>query len=91
MFMYSTCHSLNLELLLSDIYYIAFPKDRTYRKALVVFTFTIEVAQTLMATHDGFRALASGWGVQDALNHVYWSCVDTPIMGSIRMSHEYFK
>ena len=36
-----------------------------------------------MATHDIFAAVATGWGTPGALDHIYWSCVDVPIMGSI--------
>ena len=70
-----------------DLYYIAFPQDRPARKALVVFVYVMELAQTVMATHDIFAAVAAGWGTPGALDHIYWSCVDVPIMSSIRKSH----
>ena len=78
--MNSVYESIDYNTLCSDMYYMAFPKDRTFRKTLVAFSFVMELVQTVMATHDGYRALASGWGTKDALDHVYWSCVDIPFM-----------
>ena len=69
----------------SDLYYIAFPGDRRYLKMLVAFVFVLEVVQTILATHDVFGALASGWGTPDALDHDYFSPIDVPIMSPIRM------
>ena len=33
--------------------------------------------------YDIFAAVAAGWGTPGALDHIYWSCVDVPIMSSI--------
>ena len=63
-----------------DLYYIAFPEDKFYSKALVAFVYFMELVQTVMATHDVFASLAFGWGTPGALDHIYWGCIDVPIM-----------
>ena len=85
---FSVYHSLNCKIL--DIFYISSEKGRPLRKALVAFIFLLEIIQTVMATHDIFAALASGWGTPGALDHIYWSCVDVPIMSSIRTCRHQF-
>ena len=70
--------------ILIDIYYLSYPGDTSARKTFVGFVYVMELAQTVMATHDIFSAVASGWGTPGALDHIYWSCVDVPIMSSIR-------
>ena len=72
---------------LVDLYYIASPGVKSHDKTLVAFICAMELVQTVMATHDIFAALASGWDTPGALNHIYWSCVDVPIMSSIRKNY----
>ena len=76
-----------LRAILVDLYYIAFPGDKLVKKSLVAFLYVMELVQVVMATHDAFAALASGWGAPGALDHIYWSCVDVPIMSSISKYH----
>ena len=78
---------LELKVILVDLYYIAFPKDKPVQKTLVAFVYVLELVQTVMATHDVFAGFASGWGAPGALDHIYWSCVDVPIMSSIRKNY----
>jgi len=43
-------------------YYLSFPKDPLKHKLIVAFTYTLEVLQLIISTHDAFRALGRGWG-----------------------------
>ncbi|KAF8881855.1 hypothetical protein CPB85DRAFT_417358 [Mucidula mucida] len=45
------------------IYYLAFPNDRLWpTKALTIFVFILELAQTVVNTRDAFRHFGFGWG-----------------------------
>ena len=69
-----------------DIYYMAFPKAKWHIKAFVWTVYLLETAQTILATHDAFSALAIGWGQTDALlkPHLLWFSV--PVMDGISTS-----
>ncbi|THH29898.1 hypothetical protein EUX98_g4286 [Antrodiella citrinella] len=73
------------------IYYIAFPKDHTYLKMVVAFTYTIELLQTIMITVDAFRQFGAGWGNPAQLNDVglLWFSVSA-LDGIISASVQHF-
>ncbi|CAA7268392.1 unnamed protein product [Cyclocybe aegerita] len=64
-------------------YYLAFPKDRTFTKALVYTVLVLEVTQTAITSHDVFVALASHFGSSSALDgiHVHWLSI--PVAGGL--------
>lgn len=53
-----------------DFYYISFPHDRVVPKAIVTFTFLVEIIQLVVYTREGFNKLSSGWGDLDSLDIV---------------------
>ncbi|KAJ3520028.1 hypothetical protein NM688_g9218 [Phlebia brevispora] len=67
----------------SDIYYIAFPKDRTLPKVIVSVVYILELAQTVLSTRDSFRNFGTGWGNIVDLNTVGWLWFSVPVLGSI--------
>lgn len=56
------------------MYYLAFPSDGYLRKLVVCLAFSIECAQTVLATWDAFRQFSSGWGNLLQLDDIglYW-------------------
>ena len=59
------------------MYYLAFPLDGWNCKTVVCLAFLLEFAQTIIATRDAFRQLASGWGSPMELDKtgLYWLSV----------------
>ena len=57
-----------------DIYYLAFPSDSYRLQAAVYFAYLVELVQVVVATHDAYRQLASGWGNLEELDNIglYW-------------------
>lgn len=66
-----------------DVYYLAFPNDRKLPKAVVGFTYTIELLQTILSTRDAFRNFGTGWGNMNELDAVGWLWFSVPVLGSI--------
>ena len=56
------------------MYYLAFPLDGWNCKSVVCLAFLVEFVQTIIATRDAFRQLASGWGNLIELDKtgLYW-------------------
>ena len=71
------------QLLILDLYFMSFPGDKTFIKAVVYTTYTIEILQTAMATREAFRILGTGWGNPEVLLTVGWLGVIIPILVSI--------
>lgn len=69
-----------------DIYYLAFPNDRLGQKAVVAFTYTVELLQTVLSTRDAFRNFGTGWGNMNDLDAVGWLWFSVPVLGSISKS-----
>ncbi|KAJ8085032.1 hypothetical protein PM082_003810 [Marasmius tenuissimus] len=67
----------------SYIYYLAFPSDRWFTKAVVAIVYTIELVQTILVTKLGFDTFGDGWGDPAAAIDpgITWLCF--PIMTSI--------
>jgi len=65
------------------IYYLAFPKDSSYLKSVVGFTYFIELLQTVLATRDAFRQYGTGWGNLVQLNDVGLLWITIPMLDGI--------
>ncbi|KAJ8091613.1 hypothetical protein PM082_020843 [Marasmius tenuissimus] len=57
-----------------DLYYNAFPNDALKFQLLVYGIYIVELAQTILVTHDVFEIFAYGYGSMKALNeiHLLW-------------------
>ena len=72
--------------ILTDIYYIAFPSDKTFTKGLVYALYMLETAQTAMMSHDGIMISGIHFGDISYLKPVHLAFF-TPILMAIS---EYF-
>ncbi|KAJ7671878.1 hypothetical protein B0H17DRAFT_1084881 [Mycena rosella] len=61
------------------IFYLSFPRERAWIKALVYTIFLLDVAQTAIASHFAYALLVNGWGNPEALLKLPWSSVAIPI------------
>lgn len=66
-----------------DIYYLAFPKDRTYTKLLVYTVYVLEVVQAVLVAHDLFATFATDFGNVARLTAVRLSWLIMPIVSGI--------
>lgn len=66
-----------------DVYYLAFPNDRTIYKALVYGAFLLEATQTFMFTSSAFRTFAIGFGNPDVLDQIDILWFSLPIMSGL--------
>ena len=57
-------------ILSSDLYYLAFPRDRTGHKLVVYGTFLLESTQTFLFTSSAFKTFATGFGNPAVLDKV---------------------
>ncbi|KAF4616424.1 hypothetical protein D9613_008473 [Agrocybe pediades] len=64
-------------------YYLSFPKDPLYMKALVYTSLALEVAQTLMVTRDTHVIFSEGYGDLVGLNDLHLLWLTLPIFGGI--------
>ncbi|KAF9564538.1 hypothetical protein CPC08DRAFT_248963 [Agrocybe pediades] len=64
-------------------YYLSFPKDPLYMKALVYTSLVLEVAQTLMVTRDTHVIFSEGYGDLVGLNDLHLLWLTLPIFGGI--------
>lgn len=67
----------------TDMYYIAFPKDKALPKAIVSTTYILEILQVVLSTRDAFRNFGTGWGDMPDLDAVGWLWFSVPVLGSI--------
>ncbi|TFK33881.1 hypothetical protein BDQ12DRAFT_657512 [Crucibulum laeve] len=65
------------------LYYIAFPNDRLYAKALVYGTYTLETLQSILIAHDAFKTFGQGFGNFDVLNSIQFLWLTIPVIGGI--------
>ncbi|GJE98660.1 hypothetical protein PsYK624_148950 [Phanerochaete sordida] len=65
------------------LYYLSFPSDRTVNKALVYIVYIIEFAQTILVTHDGFRAYAAHYGDFQVLESAQLEWIAVPVMSGV--------
>ncbi len=66
----------------SDLYYLAFPKDRQFTKYLVYGIYIVEFAQTMLVTHDAFSMFGYGFGDIEALTDMHFNWLTVPIMSA---------
>ncbi|KAJ6580377.1 hypothetical protein DFH09DRAFT_1309714 [Mycena vulgaris] len=65
------------------LYYEAFPIDRLITKCLVYILFTIDVAQTILITHDAFATFGYGFGDVSAVTKLRLNYLTIPIIGGL--------
>ncbi|EJD01895.1 uncharacterized protein FOMMEDRAFT_141125 [Fomitiporia mediterranea MF3/22] len=65
------------------LYHLAFPRDSTPFKALVYIIYLIEIAQTLLLTHDAFYMYARHFGDVSALDSVQTGWLAVPVLSGI--------
>ncbi|KAK7046319.1 hypothetical protein R3P38DRAFT_2507608, partial [Favolaschia claudopus] len=64
------------------LYHLNFLRDTPYIKFLVYSVFTIDLAATVMCFADAYHWFASGYGNLLALNDIWLSGFDTPMLGA---------
>ncbi|PBK61346.1 hypothetical protein ARMSODRAFT_669717 [Armillaria solidipes] len=64
------------------LYYLAFPKDRTFTKSLVYGIYIVEFAQTMLVTHDAFAMFGYGFGDIETLTDMHFNWLTVPIMSA---------
>ncbi|PBK79061.1 hypothetical protein ARMGADRAFT_854477, partial [Armillaria gallica] len=64
------------------LYYLAFPKDRTFTKSLVYGIYVVEFAQTMLVTHDAFVVFGYGFGDIEAITDIHFDWLTVPIMSA---------
>ncbi|KAJ7286465.1 hypothetical protein C8J57DRAFT_664430 [Mycena rebaudengoi] len=64
-------------------YYLSFPRDAKHIKWLVYIVFLIDLASTTMSFADAYHWFAKGFGNLLALDDIYLSAFDTPLLGSL--------
>ncbi|KAJ8083422.1 hypothetical protein AAF712_011876 [Marasmius tenuissimus] len=65
------------------LYYTAFPDDNKVCQTLVYSVYALEVAQTVMITHDAFQNFVYGFGRMTALDELQVLWFDTAIVDGI--------
>lgn len=73
-------------LLLTDIYYLGFPRDRPLPKILVTVAYLTECLQISLSTRDAFHDFGSGWGNTSELDDVGWQWFNVVILMVVRAS-----
>ena len=66
-----------------DLYYTAFPDDKKVCQSLVYGIYALEIAQTIMITHDAFQNFVYGFGEMSALDDLQVLWFDTAIVDGI--------
>lgn len=75
----------------SYIYYLAFPNDRRFSKAIVWGCYIFELLQIILSTRDAFRDFGTGWGDMRELDAVGWLWFSVPVMSAIiSMAAQFF-
>ncbi|KAJ7208988.1 hypothetical protein GGX14DRAFT_453747 [Mycena pura] len=64
------------------LYHLTFPRDPKYIKYLVYSVFILDLASTVMCFADAYHWFASGYGNIAALNDIWLSAFDTPMIGA---------
>ncbi|KAF8145767.1 hypothetical protein K438DRAFT_1871411 [Mycena galopus ATCC 62051] len=65
------------------IYHVEFPKDRKLIKSLVYTVFLLDLVETAMGFADTYHWFASGFGNPFALNNLWLSGFEGPMIGSV--------
>jgi len=64
------------------LYHLSFPRDAKYIKCLVYSVFILDLASTVMCVADAYHWFASGFENIAALNDIFLSGFDTPMIGA---------
>ncbi|KAK0212252.1 hypothetical protein DFS33DRAFT_1269079 [Desarmillaria ectypa] len=65
------------------LYYLAFPNDRQFTKCLVYGIYIVEVAQTILVSHDAFATFGYGFGDMEALIGMHFDWLTVPVMSAV--------
>ncbi|KAJ7286449.1 hypothetical protein C8J57DRAFT_664097 [Mycena rebaudengoi] len=65
------------------LYHLSFPRDAKHIKWLVYIVFLLDLASTTMSFADAYHWFAAGFGNLSALDDIYLSAIDTPMIGSL--------
>ncbi|THU83610.1 hypothetical protein K435DRAFT_592978, partial [Dendrothele bispora CBS 962.96] len=65
------------------VYHIAFPNEKIRLKCLVFGIYFIEAIQTIIITHDAWKAYASGYGRLEALGNLQLEWLAVPFLSGI--------
>ncbi|KAK0226566.1 hypothetical protein IW262DRAFT_1294738 [Armillaria fumosa] len=65
-----------------DLYYLAFPNDKKFTKYLVYGVYVVELAQTILASHDAFGLFGYDFGNFEALTEIRLNWLTIPIMSA---------
>ncbi|TFK33126.1 hypothetical protein BDQ12DRAFT_691535, partial [Crucibulum laeve] len=65
------------------LYYLAFPKDRTFIKGFVYGIFCLEIIQSFVIARDSFVTFASGFGDPNSLINMHLVWLTMPLMSAI--------
>jgi hypothetical protein len=65
------------------IYHLNFPKDPKFIKSLVYIVFLLDLAATAMGFAEAYHWFASGFGNLLAINDIWLSGFETPMIGSM--------
>lgn len=69
-----------------DFYFLAFPRDRRVTKSLVSGIYILELAQTVLLTHDAFGTYAVHYGDDSFLNNMQLIPLSVPIFSGLGLS-----
>ncbi|KDQ21475.1 hypothetical protein BOTBODRAFT_182798 [Botryobasidium botryosum FD-172 SS1] len=61
------------------IYYLSFPKDHRYIKALVYTVFVADCLQTIITAHSAWQFFSTGWGDVNVFQEPSWSWIAVPL------------
>ncbi|KAF8144072.1 hypothetical protein K438DRAFT_1945585 [Mycena galopus ATCC 62051] len=64
-------------------FYVCFPKERAWIKALVYLLFLLQLAQTAIMSHFAYSILVLRWGEPTAFVNLPWSGSISPISGGL--------
>lgn len=65
---------------IKDIYFLAFPSDRTISRWLVGIVFLLETAQVIVIANDMFQSFAIGFGNPGAITGTHATGFSGPIL-----------
>ncbi|KAK0495088.1 hypothetical protein EDD18DRAFT_1355089 [Armillaria luteobubalina] len=66
------------------LYYLAFPKDRKFKKYLVYGIYIVQLVQTMLFTHGAFLTFGYGFGDLEAFTEIQFIWLIVPIIGAVR-------
>jgi len=67
----------------TDLYYLAFPKDRMFLKCIVYGIYFLELVQSALIIKTGFRIFVTMFGDVEVLDQIEMAWLSVPILTSI--------